>query len=54
MKVTTLIGFSICLVAGFLSLDRLTVNAQAPEGAPKGGPGAKGAAVAKRDRRRKN
>jgi DNA-binding beta-propeller fold protein YncE len=42
MKKTTLLACSICLVAGFLALDRGTVNAQAPEGAPKGGRGGKG------------
>jgi DNA-binding beta-propeller fold protein YncE len=39
MKKITLLGCTICLAAGFLSLDRLTVNAQAPEGAPKRGRG---------------
>jgi DNA-binding beta-propeller fold protein YncE len=42
MKKTTLLACSICLVAGFLSFDRLTVNAQVPEGVPKGGRGGKG------------
>jgi hypothetical protein len=56
MKATTLIGCSICLVAAFLSLERLTVNAQVPEGAPKGGRGGKAAArlAVFADRRRKN
>src|SRR5881628_3620732 len=36
MKATTLIGLSICLLAGFLTLDRLTINAQVPEAAQKG------------------
>lgn len=43
MKVTTLLGMSLCLVAGFLGLGKLTVNAQVPQAAQKGaGRGGKG------------
>jgi len=36
MKVTTLVGCSICLFAGFLSLGQLPMNAQVPQGAQNG------------------
>jgi DNA-binding beta-propeller fold protein YncE len=36
MKVTTLVGCSISLFAGFLSLGRLPMNAQVPQGAQNG------------------
>ena len=38
MKLSTLIGCSLCLAAGFLTLGRLPVNAQAPQ-TPQGGAG---------------
>src|ERR1700675_2333927 len=48
MKLTRVIGCSISLMAGFLSLDPLTTSAQGPQGAPpatkKGGGGTRGPA----------
>ena len=43
MKLSTFIGCSLCLAAGFFSLGRLPMNAQAPQGTQNGaGRGGKG------------
>ena len=55
MKLSTLIGCSLCLAAGFFSLGRLPMNAQAPQ-SPQGsaGRGGKGGGGGCADRLRKN
>ena len=46
MKLSTLIGCSLCLAAGFFTLGRLPVNAQAPQTPHRAAPAAEVKAAA--------